>query len=291
MRVRKGDGSEARPFSKVEIQVEVIGLYGPSGTGKSYHAAAWVRQLAPALLIDDGLLIEDGLPLAGYSAKFEPTRMGAIKRAIFFDEAHAAQVRAALAAASAPRVVVLGTSRRMIERICARLELPDPRSWHAVTDLRANAEIDRALMRRREGLHAIPISSAKLDRSSFSAGMRSLLKRLASFAPTDETQRENLTIVHPSFARGAVFVHERAVADSLRQFVLSARGPFRVGKIRFDGHSSMRVVVSLHAEWIDHLHERAERLREDMAGHVRETLGFPYASLSVRIVSLNPPDR
>ena len=70
--------------------MEVFALVGPSGTGKSHRATIVAHQFEAQAIIDDGLLIQGNRILAGASAKRQPTRIGAIKSALFMDDKHAA---------------------------------------------------------------------------------------------------------------------------------------------------------------------------------------------------------
>ena len=76
--------------------MKIYSLSGPSGTGKSYQAPILMMDRGIDCLIDDGLLIyKDGVA-GGTSAKRQHTKIGAIKTALFTDQAHADSVAAAI---------------------------------------------------------------------------------------------------------------------------------------------------------------------------------------------------
>ena len=106
--------------------MEVYALIGSSGTGKSHHAQAVAFREGINIILDDGLLIQGSRIIAGRSAKREPTKLQAVRRAIFMDPAHAEAVKAKLAEIAPERLLVITTSNRMFERIAERLELPQP---------------------------------------------------------------------------------------------------------------------------------------------------------------------
>ena len=97
--------------------MEVIAFVGPSGTGKSHHAIGVAFDNKCDAIIDDGLLIKGTKILAGTSAKNEQNRIQAVKRAIFTDNEHAAEVRKALAASDIKRLLIIATSDNMINKI------------------------------------------------------------------------------------------------------------------------------------------------------------------------------
>lgn len=145
--------------------MQVFALVGPSGTGKSHRASYVAYQYQIPLLIDDGLLIAGSTVLAGKSAKREVTRIGAIKRAIFHDPLHAAEVRAKILASGAERILILGTSEKMVEKITQRLGLPHPAKTIKIYDIASAGEIKKALeIRQKENRHCIPLPAFALKK-------------------------------------------------------------------------------------------------------------------------------
>ncbi len=96
-------------------------LIGTSGTGKSYQAMNLASQRGIRYLIDDGLLIKDNIILGGKSAKREASRLGAVRRALFMDSAHRGEVLAILEKEKPEAIMVLGTSRKMVDTISDNL--------------------------------------------------------------------------------------------------------------------------------------------------------------------------
>lgn len=62
-------------FCKGKRAVKVYSLSGPSGTGKSTSALAFAHKLGVEAIVDDGLLIVNGVRVAGLSAKFEKIQL------------------------------------------------------------------------------------------------------------------------------------------------------------------------------------------------------------------------
>ncbi len=108
--------------------MKIIALIGPSGTGKSYNSIKVALRERLDAIIDDGLLIYNGKTITGYSAKLELNKMSAIKRAIFIDNAHAELIKEALTCYGIRKLInsllILGTSKAMIEKITTRLNIP-----------------------------------------------------------------------------------------------------------------------------------------------------------------------
>ncbi|NMP22135.1 hypothetical protein HIJ39_07195 [Sulfobacillus sp. DSM 109850] len=118
-------------------------------------------------IIDDGLLIYRGRIVAGRSAKREATRTAAVRRAIFDDPEHRSQVAQAVASLNADSVLVLGTSRHMVERILTALGLEDiPIEWVPIETVASPDERRLAqYIRQSEGKHVIPAPTMEVQKS------------------------------------------------------------------------------------------------------------------------------
>ena len=143
--------------------MDVIAFVGPSGTGKSHRALIVSHEHSIDTIIDDGLLIKDNKIIAGYSAKKEPSIIRAVKRAIFMDGKHAEEVRLAIAQVKPEKILVLGTSNNMVQKIVAVLGLPAINKVIRIEEVATKAEIAKARESRlKEGKHIIPVPTIEL---------------------------------------------------------------------------------------------------------------------------------
>ena len=144
----------------------VMALVGKSGTGKSFRAQLLAQDYDIDLIIDDGLLIHDQSILTGRSAKRESGSITAIKTALFHDPKHAEQARRAIDKGAFGRILILGTSRRMIERIAERLGLPQPARIVEIEEIATEEEIEIARRsRQRDNRHIIPVPEIEVKRT------------------------------------------------------------------------------------------------------------------------------
>lgn len=145
--------------------MRTLALIGKSGTGKSHKAQLIAKENEIDFIIDDGLLIHGSRVLAGYSAKRETTRLGAIRRAIFQDPSHAAEVKGKLSEMKVDSLLILGTSDSMIEAICETLSIPLPESIIRIEDISSHREITTARMiRKAAGKHVIPVPTLEIKK-------------------------------------------------------------------------------------------------------------------------------
>ena len=169
--------------------MEVFSLSGSSGTGKSTSALTFAHKHNIPAIIDDGLLIFNGEKIAGTSAKFEKNSLTAVKRATFFFENHVEEVQKAIRNYYIGRILILGTSDRMVRLIANRLNLGDIDHYYHVEDIRTSSEIKIAqFIRKTEGKHIIPIPYKQVDQNFFK---KLIHKGIEIFSPRKEREWGN----------------------------------------------------------------------------------------------------
>ena len=109
--------------------IQVYALVGESGTGKSFRSKLLAEEYGIHAIIDDGLLIQDEKIVAGRSAKREKTYMGAVRVALFDDKEHRDSVAKVLRKTHIKKILLLGTSEKMVMKIAMRLQLPQPQKY------------------------------------------------------------------------------------------------------------------------------------------------------------------
>ncbi len=228
------------------MRLEVVGLVGPAGTGKSHRASFVAAAHHLSHIIDDGLLIREGHIVAGLSAKREANAMAAVRRAIFSDRDHAAAVRAALAAERPEGVLVLGTSLEMIHRIVDALDLPRPERVVLIEEIASPDEMRRARrIRRTEGKHVIPAPTVEV-RPSFSGFMVDPLRLFARDARASSPLIEK-SVVRPTFsALGRFFIDDAVVGAIAEQACREVDGVLAAwrGRVQMDDRGA-RIAVDL----------------------------------------------
>jgi len=148
-----------------ESRIVSYALVGASGTGKSYQSKFVAAKYNIGFIIDDGLLIKNDKILAGRSAKEENTIIGAVRAAVFSEKARRDDVARKLQTEKFKRILILGTSEKMVRKIAARLQLPMPSKIIYIEDFAKKKEIETALRTRRvEGKHIIPLPSQEVKK-------------------------------------------------------------------------------------------------------------------------------
>lgn len=213
--------------------VLVYALTGPSGTGKSHRASMLARQLGVELIIDDGLLIKGSKILGGKSAKREETRLGAVRRAVFQELGHAEEIKDLIHHEAPERILILGTSAKMIRRITDRLGLPEPEKYLDITEIASPQEIRRARsIRRQYGKHVIPAPTFEVKK-----GFSGYLIDPLRFLYRGQSWREKDVVIEKSTVRptfsslGRFFIADSVVAEIARRATAEVEGVAGAGRI------------------------------------------------------------
>ncbi len=210
--------------------IEVIALIGPSGTGKSHHAMWVAQEYECEAIIDDGLLIFGSRIVAGKSAKREETKTAAVRRAVFTSPGHALEVRSALEDLNLKRILILGISDSMIERIISRLGLSEPLKILNIRELASEEEVREALWKRRqEGKHVIPAPTFEVKKT-FSGYM---VDPLQMFVRSREQKGVVLerSVVRPTYSYfGNFYIADNVVMQMAKWICYEVPGVKRVLK-------------------------------------------------------------
>lgn len=145
--------------------ITVYALVGKSGTGKSFRAKLLAENLDIPYIIDDGLLIYGDTILAGRSAKQEKLYVSAIKTALFLNPKQLEQVTKILRERKIKKILLLGTSSKMVERLASQLDLPPISQIIRIEEIASQADIEAAIKSRfEEGKHVIPVPAIEVKR-------------------------------------------------------------------------------------------------------------------------------
>ena len=196
--------------------VQVYGLVGKSGTGKSFRAELVADKYNIEMIIDDGLLIKDQKILAGKTAKRAKGILAAIGTALFASNEHAMQVRQALYQEKFKRILLIGTSEKMVRKIAHRLLLPNPHKIVLIEDVATKEEIDAATRDRNStGKHIIPVPAIEVKRTYpqiFFDSVKIFFKR--RFHLVRKGHFIEKTLVRPDYSdRGRISISEAALTQ------------------------------------------------------------------------------
>jgi len=260
--------------------VEIYALVGQSGTGKSYKAFMVAKDRDIEYIIDDGLLIGGTRVISGSSAKKEKTKLAAVRRALFKDDKHREEVKTAIKELSPKKILVLGTSEKMVELITKALEIPKPCEIIYINDISTYGEIKTAVKsRKKEGKHVIPVPTVEIKKD-FSGYFIDSLKIFRKKERSDDIAEK--TIIRPTFSYlGKYEISRNALIQFVEITALKSDGVNKVNKVRIDSRPEgviIDVEVSLR------LVKRLDLMMKDIQALVKEKLEY---ATGLNVIAIN----
>jgi uncharacterized alkaline shock family protein YloU len=273
--------------------VRVYALVGESGTGKSFRAKLVAQKYGIDMIIDDGLLIRGDTLLAGRSAKKEQLYMSAVKTALFHDKAHRDEVARALQHEHFRKILVIGTSDRMVKKICERLQIPHPGKIIKIEEIASRDEIEKAVRSRKvEGKHVIPVPALEIRRnypSIFYDSIRVFLKRSFGTAPSRPKVYEK-SVVRPEYSkRGRVSISEAALSQMVIHCVDEFDDTVRIRRLAVGSDTQgYRLTLVLDVPFGTHLASNAHALQEYIVDNIERFTGILIEEVNIVIDRFSP---
>jgi hypothetical protein len=258
---------------EVLLSAEIFALIGKAGTGKSFRARLIADSRGIEAIIDDGLLIHQGKIVAGRSAKETGHYIAAVKTAMFTDPEHLSEVLNALHEFDFKRVLLLGTSERMILRNCKTLQMHEPKEIIKIEDVASQEEIAAAIHdRKAHGKHVIPLPVIEV-KQAYPKLVAHAVK--VFFDRARQKPGYDKTIVRPRFhSKGSVTISEVALTQMILHCMREKAPDLEIRKIRItpskEGYRiKMRVTLPFGTEAANtcqELHDYAIRQVEAYTG-------------------------
>lgn len=266
--------------------MKVYALIGVSGTGKSHQALNVAINEGIQFIVDDGLLINERRKVAGHSAKKEPTYLGAVKRAIFLDANHRDEVTEALKLYMPDKLLLIGTSTRMVERIASRLGLDGIDHYIQIEEVSSQEDLQMARYYRDvQGKHVIPLPTVEVKKD-FSGYFRDTLKllipnRLKNKERKDDFEEEK-TVIRPTFSYlGNYTISNKTIVDIVKYSGSIVKGVSGISKARIEGQDDLAITVDCSFVLGCQIHLTAELVQQSIKSAVEE-----MTQLNVKEVNL-----
>jgi len=273
--------------------MEVYALIGPSGSGKSTLASTLADRQHISTMIDDGLLIHEGRKVAGFSSKYEQTTVAAVKRAIFHDPGHRREVADCIRKLDPDKLLILGTSRKMADRIAEALELPPISRYIDIEEVSTPHDIRMArFIRQTKGKHTIPIPQIQVEKDRW----EKLKARVEQIFSSKKELIGERTIVRPAFQIGEITIGEstlkKIVALSVRE-VAPALQAHKI-EVSLEPDATVSLALSVPLVWGEPIPELARRVQRQVHASFRHHLDIELQSVDVyvqRLTGFDGPPR
>ena len=267
--------------------MEIFALIGESGTGKSHKALLIAHKYNINYIIDDGLFIRKDKILAGHSAKKDKNRIQAIRTAIFEEASHANEVIEVIKKAKPAKILVIGTSVRMIDKIIKTLELPPPKRILKIDDLSTNKEIQEAKsIRLKEGKHVIPLPGIEVQRK-FPVN---ILESLEIFYKRRYSKRKigERVIVRPPFSYfGKLYVSENAILDIIIYVLKDFKEVAKLGKSQISiKEEGILVNISLVLRYGENIPQVGLKIQKNLKKELEYITGINVILMNIFVYNL-----
>ena len=200
-------------------KIKVYAFVGPSGTGKSYRAQMVASEKDISYIIDDGLLIKDNEIIAGQSAKKAPTKIETVKHALFYEEEEKKPIDKALKKYKPNKLLILGTSDGMVQKIASNLGLPEISETIYINEVATEEEMQTARhIRVTEGKHVIPVPTFELKKD-FSGYLLDPLQIFKSKGAGQKPYISEKTIIRPTFSYLGKFTISDTVFRQIMEYL------------------------------------------------------------------------
>lgn len=274
----------------------VYALVGESGTGKSFRSKLLAEQYNINTIIDDGLLIQDEKIMAGRSAKREKTYMGAVRAALFDDKEHRDSVAKVLKKSKIKKILILGTSEKMVTKICMRLQLPQPAKIIHIEEIATEEEIEKAAKSRQvEGKHVIPVPSIEVKRTYpqiFSDSMHDFFSKGLFKKKNGKGKLLEKSIVQPEFSKkGRVEISEAALTQMVMHCVAECSPDVKIKKITIKTDArGYRLIVTIDVPFGTQLTGKVHKLQQYIIDKIETFTGILIEEVSIVIDKITMPD-
>ena len=281
-------------------KVQVYALVGESGTGKSFRSKLLAEEYGIHAIIDDGLLIQDDKIVAGRSAKREKTYMGAVRVALFDDKDHRDSVAKVLRKTHIKKILLLGTSEKMVSKIAMRLQLPQPQKIIHIEEIATKEEIEKAVKSRQvEGKHVIPVPTIEVKKNYpqiLSSSMRDFFSQKKWFhkkLKNPDGKMIEKSIVQPEFSKkGRIEISEAALTQMTMHCVNECDPDVKIKKITIKTDSrGYRPIVLIDVPFGTQLTGKIHRLQQYIIDKIESYTGILIEEVSIVIDKISKPEK
>lgn len=276
--------------------IHVYALVGKSGTGKSFRAKLLAEKLGVAYIIDDGLLIHDTTILAGKSAKQEKNYISAIKTALFTDEEHRQGVVRMIQDKKIKKILLLGTSEKMVARVAETLELPPISQIIKIEEIASQKDIEHAIKSRfEEGKHVIPVPTIEVKRDYAQILSDSIRIFFKGGKDKDGVKRSRFfekSVVQPNYhdsgTGGTVTISEAALSQMILHCIDEYDGDILVRKIKVKmGRSGYSIDLFIDVPFGKTLTGELHELRSYILDNIQKYTGIIIDHLEIAIDNIS----
>jgi uncharacterized alkaline shock family protein YloU len=243
-------------------------------------------------------LIHGDTILAGRSAKQEKLYISAIKTALFADLDHRESVTQILRKNKVKKILILGTSNKMVDQLASRLGLPPISQIIQIEEIASKKDIEDAIKSRfEEGKHVIPVPAIEVKRDYaqiLSDSIRIFFSWDKRKAGEKKSQFFEKSIVQPDYHNeadvdGKVTISEAALTQMIFHCIDEYDGEIQVKKVKIKVHpSGYAIGLYLTVAYGETLTSNMEQLRKYISTTIQRYTGIIIETLEISVDEIVP---
>ncbi len=285
-------GKGVRKILGLPAKKHVVALIGKPGTGKSYHSQRIATDFGMELIVDDGLLIKDNGIIGGRSAKNEHTRIAATKTAIFLDKEHLSSARECIKNGKTGRILIVGTSLRMVTKISERLGLGVIHKVIRIEDMLTPEELRLAQSHRQKlGRHLIAVPAMEVRKRYPAIFYESVQTAISSYIGkiTNIVTEYEGSVVRPKFGRQyKMSISEKAIRQIISTTITDAHRAITIRslKIKWVRSEACRINVLIDVGFMKNISTVVFDIEKRVRCAIEENTGLIVEMVDVAVDSI-----
>lgn len=270
--------------------MQVYAFVGKTGTGKSYNAQYVAKSNGIEYIIDDAILIKNTKVIAGKSAKTEASKIASVKAAIFLNEDRRNEMIDILKKENPSKLLILGTSDDMIEKIASNLNLGSIYKTIYIEEVASSSQIDEARRSRiEEGKHVVPVPTFEI-KNQFSGYFLDALKNFGIKIKNDTSALDDTekTIIRPTYSYLGGYIISDSVINSIVSYSVSkidgVTKVFKVTTQKFiDG---MKLDIDIEIKYGKSIPKVSSQIRNTAIYSVEYATGINLFGITINVKSI-----
>ena len=274
-------------------KIKVYAFVGPSGTGKSYRAQMVASENGINYIIDDGLLIKENEVIAGESAKKAPTKVETVKRALFYTEEERQVIIKAFKKYKPDKILLLGTSDKMVAKIAENLGLPEISETIYINDVATEQEMETARrIRKTEGKHVIPVPTFEIKKD-FSGYLLDPLQIFKSKGKGQKPYISEKSIIRPTFSYLGKFTISDTVFRQILEYLANkTTGIYKIQKTRVENYGEgVRLYMEVTVVYGFNVIEGIKSFKEKAKKEIEKLTAMNVVELEVVAKNIYVPEK
>lgn len=270
--------------------MQIYAFVGKTGTGKSYNAQMVAKQRNIDYIIDDAILIKNTKVIAGKSAKTEASKIASVKAAIFLNEQRRNEMINAIEKENPDKILILGTSDDMVEKIVKNLKLGKIDETIYIEDVASEKQIEEARRSRvEEGKHVVPVPTFEI-KNQFSGYFLDTLRSFGIKIKDEKSSASDFekTIIRPTYSYLGNYVISDNVINSIVSYTVSRiAGVHKVFKVTtqkfIDG---MKLDIDIEVEYGYNIPSLSSNIKNAAIYAVDYATGINLFGININVKSI-----